>query len=96
MLYGTKNQRAILAADLRADDRRAADRARRFPLETPLEVRADGPADARATNPERFVLGRPAPRPVLTSVWRRLPRALVVRVGRQPWTRRTAGIAAQR
>ena len=79
MLYGTKNQRAILAADLRADDRRAADRARRFPLETPLEVRADAPADARATNPECFVLGRPAPRPVLTSVWTSLPHQEVPR-----------------
>jgi hypothetical protein len=79
MLYGTTNLRAILAADLRADDRRAADRARRFPRETTLATRADRPADACATNPERIVLGRPAPRPVPTSVWISLPHQEVPR-----------------
>ncbi len=74
MLYGTMNQRAILAADLRADDRRAADRARRFPLEASLDVPAYVPADAGATNPERFVVGRPAPKPVSASAWISLPR----------------------
>jgi hypothetical protein len=73
MLYGTMNQRAILATDLRADDRRAADRARRFPLEASLDVPAYVPAGACATNPERLVLGRPAPKPVSTSVWISLP-----------------------
>ncbi len=72
MLYGTKNQRAILAVDLRADDRRAADRARAY-TELLARPTLDLAAGGCAASQEHFVRGEPAPRPVPTPVFMSLP-----------------------
>lgn len=69
MLYGARHQVSILAADLRADDRRAADRARaRSVTEAavrPFEEPRPAAANARVRLPARVrrpltLLGRPA------------------------------------